>query len=71
MRGPLASLSDERWKLVVDSERDAQALFDLYVDPGERDNRAQQEPKRVRVMADALRAAGVLFGQSGERELER
>ncbi|MFT7619912.1 MAG: arylsulfatase A-like enzyme [Planctomycetota bacterium] len=50
VQGSLDSVRDERWKLIHDRQRGHYELFDLAIDPFERNNLAKENAPRLKVM---------------------
>ena len=66
---PLRSVRDERWKLI---EAPRPELYDLQNDPGERDNRYDQQPQTARALGDLLaRLSGGTQGEMSMRRLDK
>ncbi len=65
---PLRGWTDRDWKL---TEGNGAALFDLSVDPGERQDRARQNPERAGQLRQALHRAMRAMAPDGDRARPR
>ncbi|HJL16958.1 MAG TPA: sulfatase-like hydrolase/transferase [Sandaracinaceae bacterium LLY-WYZ-13_1] len=64
------AIVDWPYKLVADRRYGSRELFDLEADPGERDNRADDEPARVEALEAAIRVWLDALAEDGAGEVE-